>query len=157
MAGLAAGLASQLSANLRDDSLENWPCVATTVVDIDHLEHSSRFGRALSENLGSEIFRQGGKVFEIRSGRAFYIEPGTGEMVLSRSVDELAGSMEARAVLAGTYSLGANSVSVNIRLINLADRSIISVATAEIARTPAIESMLHETNSPVPTAYDRMP
>lgn len=157
IAGLASGLAAQLGSNLRDDDLGNWPCVATTIVDIDNLERSNRFGRTLAENLGTEIFRQGGQVYELRSGNAFYIEPGTGEMTLSRDVDNLAKDIKARAVLTGTYSMGANSISVNIRLINLQDKAILSVATAEIARTPAIDSMIFASNSPRPTAYDRMP
>lgn len=156
--GLAVGLASQIRSNLKDDDLGNWPCVMTTLMEIDNLERSSRFGRSLAEAIGSEIFRLGGKVLEIRAGTAFYVERETGEMVLTRDIDNLVQNMNVRAVITGTYTTGATSVTVNLRMINLSDKSIISVAFAEIARTATVDSLLNASGVGVtPTAYDKMP
>ncbi len=158
---LAQDLAAQLRANLRDGEIGDWPCLITSLVDIDDLKSSSRFGRVLSEALSSEIFRQGGRVKEIRSARAVFVVPKTGELMLSRDVKQLARDINARAIIVGTYSIGAYSVIVNLKMIDLYNSNILSVATAEIGRTKTIDSLLGEQSTleeePVPNTYDSMP
>ncbi len=153
---LAEGLTAQLRANFREGDFEEYDCVIATLVDIDDLTRSSRFGRLMAEALGAEIFRQGGRVTDIRSGDAFMVQPQKGELVLSRDAGYLAGDVHAGAVVAGTYGVGATSVAVTIRLIDLTNHRLLSIAMTEIARTPTIDVLLHGTSGPVPTAYDRL-
>ncbi len=157
---LAQDLAIQLRTNLREGEIGDWPCLITSLANIDDLKQSSRFGRVLSEALGSEIFRQGGKVKEVRSAKAIFVVPQTGELMLSRDVKQLARDINARAVIVGTYSIGAYSVIVNFKMIDLYSSNILSVATSEIARTKTIDSLLGQSSSqeePIPTTYDSTP
>jgi len=155
---VAAGIASQIRANMRGESLQEWPCIVTTLADIDDLQRSSRFGRVLAEAIGSELFKQGGVVRDVRSARSLFVQPQNGELILSRDVEKLAEDVDARAVLAGTYSVGATSVVVNIRMIDFMTGDIISVAMTELARTRTIDSLLlnpeKREQEATPTAYD---
>ncbi len=157
---VAQGLAMQIRQNLRGETLQAWPCIVTSFADIDHLESSSRFGRLLAEAVSSELFRQGAIIRDVRSAKALFVKPGSGEMILSRYAKNLAKDMNARAVIAGTYGTGATSVVVNIRMIDLDTRAVISVAMTELARTPAVEALLWTDNgkdtkkTPEPTTYD---
>ena len=155
---LAMDLASQLRANLRKGLLKDWPLIVTTLVNIDNLNSSTRFGRTLSEALSEEMFKKGGIIKEVRSAKAVYLKPQTGEMMLSRDVKLLAKNLDARAVIVGTYSIGARSVVVNVKMVDIRSQDIISVATMEIARSTTIDALLgesmHKKMEAVPTAYD---
>ncbi len=156
---VAQGLALQIRQNLRDGDLHAWPCIVTSFSDIDNLDTSSRFGRLLAEAVSSELFRQGAVIRDIRSARAIFVQPRTGELILSRDAKSLARDMDARAVIAGTYGKGASSVAVNVRMIDLRTRAVVSVAMTELARTASIEALLRKpktekTALAPPTTYD---
>ena len=159
---VAQAIAIQLKNNIKGGQIGDWPCIVATFVDIDNLEHSSRFGRVLAEAVGTEMFRYGADIKDVRPARALYFQPGTGELILSRDAKRLAASVSARAVVTGTYTEGATSVIVNIRLIDLYNGKVISVAGEEIAKTRSIEVLLGKTSSqeesePEPTTYDIQP
>ncbi len=157
---VAQGLAIQIRQNLREQDLQAWPCIVTSFADIDNLESSSRFGRLLAEAVSSELFRQGAVIRELRSAHAVFVQPRTGELILSRDAKTLADAMDARAVIAGTYGKGASSVAVNLKMIDLRTRAVVSVAMTELARTASIEALLREpetrktAQAPPPTSYD---
>lgn len=153
---VAEGLASQLVENVRDPGPGGFECVVTTLVDIDDLRRSSRFGRLLAEAMGAEIFRRGFTVVDIRPAGAFLVGEGNGEMLLSREASELRNEISADSALVGTYGVGASSVAVTVRLVDLSSHRVLSVAMAEMARTPAVEALLTENWGPVPTCYDRL-
>ncbi len=159
---IARGMAIQLKRNLRNGQLGDWPCMVTTFVDIDNLNHSTRFGRVLAESVGAELFKEGADVKDVRPARALYFQPGTGELILSRDARKLASSLRAKAVITGTYSDGARSVVVNVRMIDLYNGKILSVAGEEIAKTISVKTLLGTENSPEekeaePTIYDTQP
>ncbi len=159
---VSKNIALQLSRNLRGGELSDWPCIITTFVDIDNLKHSTRFGRVLAESVGSELFRQGAELKDVRPAQALYLQPGTGELILSRDARKLASSIGARAVIAGTYSDGNRSVVVNVRMIDLYNGKILSVAGEEIAKTKTVKTLLGTGPSPEeteaePTTYDIEP
>ncbi len=159
---VSQSIAIQLKQNLRGAELSDLPCFVTTFVDIDNLQHSTRFGRVLAESVGSELFRQGADLKDVRPAKALYLQPGTGELILSRVAQRLASSIGARAVVTGTYSDGSRSVVVNVRLIDLYNGKILSVAGEEIAKTEAVRALLGTEPSPEeteaePTTYDTEP
>jgi TolB-like protein len=152
---IAEGLAAQLKVNLRDEDYDACDCVVATFVDIEDLTHSSSFGRLLAEAVGAEIFRQGGRVVDIRSGNAFMVQPGEGELILSRNSRDLDKQVGVAAVVAGTYSVGATTVAVTVRLIDLSSHRVLSVAMVEMGRTPGVDALLQQSSGPVPTAFDK--
>lgn len=141
--GIGEDLAGQLVGNSR---LGGRPAgtrlILTSVVDLDNLGQTSRFGRTLSESLSTQLFRRGFEVEEVRKADSLIIREPGGELVLSRDVADLAREYEAHAVVAGTYSLTPQTVIVNLRLLDAASRAVLSVAGMEIQRSPAINHML---------------
>ncbi len=159
---VAQDIAHQLKSNIKGGQISDWPCIVTTFVDLDNLEQSTRFGRVLAESVGSELFRLGADIKDVRPARALYFQPGTGELILSRKAKRLASSVRARAVLVGTYTTGASSVIVTVRLIDLYNGKLLSVAGEEIAKTDSIKALLGTQPSPdqmeaEPTSYDTQP
>lgn len=159
---LAEGLVYQLEENARQGSLSGMPLVVTSSVSIDNLAETSRFGRLLGEAIGSELFRRGADVRDIRNTGSLQVMPLEGEMALSRQAQMLAKEVDAQAVVVGTYGLTDASVVVNIRMLDIATGRIFSVAMSEIARTSTIESMLHPEGFSAggelggPTTFDRL-
>ncbi len=158
---IAKGLAVQLRTNMRGGSLSEHPCVVTTFADIDNLEVSSRFGRLMAEALGAELFTQGGTVRDVRTSGAIMLEPRQGEFNLTRSAAQAAETVDANSIVVGTYATGRHSVAVTVRMIDIANRDVLSVAVTELVRTEAVDSLLTTTQStagqeqaPVPTVYD---
>lgn len=141
--GLGEDLAHQLVGNLRSGGRPaGTRLILTSLVDLDDLERSSRFGRALSEALATQLFRRGFEVEELRKTDTVMIRNPTGELALSRDVDRLAREHRAHGLVAGTYALTPGTVIVNVRLLDAASQSVLSVAGIEIQRSAAINSML---------------
>lgn len=141
--GLGEDLARQLVGNYRPGGAPaGTRLILTNLVDLDNLNRTSRFGRTLSEALATQLFRHGFAVEEVRKADALVIREPDGELVLSRDMSRLARQQEAHAVVAGTYSLTPTTVIVNLRLLDAASPSVLSVAGAEIQRSPAINHLL---------------
>lgn len=141
--GIGHDLAGQLVGNYR---LGGRPAgtrlILTSMVELDNLERSSRFGRTLSESLATQLFRRGFEVEEVRKADSLIIRKPGDELVLSRDVARLARQHEAHAVVAGTYSLTPQTVIINLRLLDAASQAVLSVAGMELQRSPAINHML---------------
>ncbi|MFU8819469.1 MAG: FlgO family outer membrane protein [Desulfurivibrio sp.] len=141
--GIGEDLAVQLVGNFRSGGeVPGTRLILTSLVDLDNLRESSRFGRTVSEALATQLFRHGFEVEEVRKAEAIMIRDPTGELVLSRDISRLAREHAAHAVVAGTYSLTPGTVIVNVRLLDAASRSVLSVAGIEIQRSRAINNML---------------
>ena len=154
---LAQGLAAQLRSNMREGSLGERSCVVTTLVDIDDLHRSTRFGRLISEALAGELFRMGADVRDVKLSFTITVAPRTGELALSRDIREVASRVSADSVVAGTYAVGRSTVAVVVKLLDARDNRVLSVAEAEIARTPTIDALLDQQSRLAPTAMDRLP
>ncbi|MFC0267959.1 FlgO family outer membrane protein [Kushneria aurantia] len=116
--------------------------IATTFVDIDQLDSSSTLGRALSEALTSKLVAGGLNVMEVKLRSSLYIEERTGELILSRNVQQLGSNYDATAVLLGTYAVGRAEVLVNARLVRLADRAILGATSFRIPLDANVQSLL---------------
>ncbi len=154
---VAQGLALQLQQNMRDGSLAEYPCIVTTLADVDDLSRSSRFGRVMAEALGAEIFRIGGVVREAKMTGTVALSPGEGEFGLSRDAVETAKAVSASSIVAGTYGVGIDSVAITVKLIDITNGNVLSVAMTEVGRTEAVDSLLDASFEPIPTVYDRLP
>ncbi|MCK5340839.1 MAG: hypothetical protein KAJ60_07175, partial [Desulfobulbaceae bacterium] len=69
-----------------------------------------------------------------------------------------ARQQEARAIVAGTYSLTAGSVIINLKLLGADSSEVLSVAGMEIPRGGAIDSLLSGSSGLVDgqlSAYER--
>ncbi len=153
---VAQGLAAQLQANMRAGSLRERSCVVATLVDIDDLKRSSRFGRLMAEALASELFRLGADIRDVKLSFSVTVAPHTGELALSRDIREVASRISADSVVAGTYAVGESTVAVTVKLMDAQTNRVLSVAMAEVARTSTIDALLRDGTGLVPTASDRL-
>lgn len=140
--GIGEDIAGQLSAGLRRPLVGNKRLIMTTVVNIDDLYQTSRFGRTLTETLATGLFRQGFGVVEIRKSTDLLIKGSSGELMLTRDASLLAREYETEAVAVGTYAVTPNSVIVNVRLLDTGSQDVLSVAGLEIQRSKNINYLL---------------
>ncbi len=147
--GIGEDLALQLLGNRRSGGRPaGTRLILTSLVDLDNLGTTSRFGRTVSEALATQLFRHGFEVEEIRKASAIMVRDPAGELVLSRDISRLALEQAAHAVVAGTYSQTPNTVIVNVRLLDAASQRVLSVAGMEIQRSAAVNNMLAAVSSP---------
>ena len=142
--GIGEEVAAQLTDNLRVSLGLEQRIIMATVVDIDDLYHTNRFGRTLSEAVSTRLFKRGFGVVEIRKSGNIFVKDRKGELVLTRDASLLAASHDADAVIVGIYSLTPQTVIVNMKLISSDSSEVLSVAGIEIQRTRSIDHMLSQ-------------
>ncbi len=140
--GLGEELAVQLTSGLRQPLGENGRLIMSTVVDIDDLYQTTRFGRTLTEAMATRLFRHGFGVIEVRRASELMVKSQGGELILSRDARLLASKHNAVALVTGTYSLTPDTVIVNVRFIDAGGQDVLSVAGIEIQRSRAINALL---------------
>ncbi len=105
---------------------ENYPVIVASFVNIDNLEQSSTFGRALAEYVGSRFSQNGFKVVELKLRDTVYIKQNSGEFLLSREIKNLSTEHEVKALVVGTYSLAEDTVYVAAKVIDPSDATILA-------------------------------
>jgi TolB-like protein len=140
--GIGENLARQLIANGHSTLAKNDKLIFTTLVNLDDLYKTSKFGRALSESLATRMFGHGYGVVDVRKMPGLLIKDKGGELVLSRESGQLAREHAANAIVAGTYSLTPKSIIINIKIIDAGSQDVLSAAGMELYRSLAINYML---------------
>ncbi len=118
------------------------PLLAATFADIDDLQQSSTFGRALTEQFTSALTSKGLPVIEVKMRESLFIKERTGELILSRKLNSLVEAHDAQAVLLGTYAMGGNYVYVNVRLVRTSDNIILGSHDFSLPLNRDIKAML---------------
>jgi len=137
--GIGEELALQLTSGQRGSGQR---LILTTIVDLDNLYATSRFGRTLTEALSTSLFRHGFGVVEVRKSAELLIRDNSGELILSRDAALLASQQQAAAILTGTYSLTPVTVILNLKLLDAASQQVLSVAGLELQRSNSINHLL---------------
>lgn len=141
--GIGEELARQLIANRRNGG-EGVRLLFTTLVNLDDLGQTSKFGRTMSESLATQLFQHGYGVVELRKAAKIMVQSKNGEMVLSRDAARLAGQYEANAIVAGTYAMTPKTVIINVKLLDVHSEEVLSVAGMELERSSTINYLLAE-------------
>lgn len=140
--GFGEEIANQLLASQHNGFGHGEKIILTTLVDLDDLQQTSAFGRAMTEALSTCLFKRGFRIIEIRKTLALYIKKKSGELGLSRDTARLSEDEDVYGLITGTYVLTPGSVIVNIRMIEAASQEVLSVAGLEIERGGNINSLL---------------
>jgi len=141
--GIGEELARQLIANRRE-GVGGERLIFTTLVNLDDLRQTSRFGRTMSESMATQLFQHGYGVVELRKAANIMVQANNGEMVLSRDATRLAKQYEANAIVAGTYALTPKTVIINVKLLDVHSEAVLSVAGMELERSSTINYLLKE-------------
>lgn len=119
------GAAGQLVDGLDRDAYGNAPILVATVVNINDLRRSAPLGRSLSEQYSSELVARGYNVKELKLRGNVFVQEGTGELLLSREIKDIARSHNAILVVVGTYSMASDFTYINLKLVRTEDGRII--------------------------------
>ena len=93
------------------------PVLVATLVDLDHLGASSRFGRVVSEQIAGRLTQRGLPVPELRLRESVALVPQEGALLLSRELREVSRAHAAQAVVVGTYAVSSRQVFVSLKLV----------------------------------------
>ncbi|MFT5699269.1 MAG: TolB-like protein [Desulforhopalus sp.] len=102
------------------------PVLVTTFVINSNLEQTSSFGRLLQEHIASRFVQLGYTVRELKVANHLFIEPQSGETILTRDLSQLDPNLQAQAIVVGTFTRTNRMLYVSTRLINPSNNNIIS-------------------------------
>ncbi|MEA1918412.1 MAG: FlgO family outer membrane protein [Campylobacterota bacterium] len=122
-------ISSDLLAQTGVDMVKNKTIVFTSMVDIDNMEHSSKFGRLFSESLMTDFKIRGWRVIEYR-GTDIVSRSQNGEFMLNRG--RLQNIDQGALILVGTYGLYNGDLVVNTRLVSSDIKELVSAASVTI-------------------------
>lgn len=134
----AAELMTQRSMPISKDR----PIVVATLVDINDLNRSSTLGRLASQLVADKYSQHGYLIKDLTYTRGLVMKPGTGTLVLSEDVRNVAARNNAQAVIAGTYAVGGREIYVNLRLLRADDGAILASADVVVPLGHNTEPML---------------
>lgn len=115
----------ELIQGVRKHDLMGTPVLVATVVNVNHLKSTTPLGRTLSEMYASQLSNAGFNVKELKLRGSVYVKEGTGELLLSREIRDIAHQHKAGLVLVGTYSQAKQFTYVSLKLVRTADSRII--------------------------------
>jgi len=123
-------MADQLDIN-NDSKYFSQPTIVSSFVSLDNLKESSQFGRLIAESLIHELQVRNWTVVEIKMAKTMAIN-SNGEFSLSRNVDEIRKKYRARSIVTGTYSVSADTVIVNGKVLNIDSGIVLSTAQISV-------------------------
>lgn len=117
--------AMQLVTGLDRFELGDAPVLVATIVNINDLRRTAPLGRTLSEQYTTALVQRGFNVKEVKLRGDLFVQEGTGELLLSRELKDIARAHNATYVLVGTYSVAASLTHVNLKIVRTEDARII--------------------------------
>jgi TolB-like protein len=138
----AEQLAERSNATLATDR----PLLVTTMVSSDDLKQSATFGRLASEMIASRLTQQGFYVRDITYTRAVSFSPETGVLALSREAAQLSASVNAQAIVVGTFAVAGSEIWLNVRLLKADDGKILSSVDVEIPLDTNTRALIQGSN-----------
>lgn len=131
----------------------------TVPVNLSNLSLSSPLARQMAEEVTTLLVQQGYEVEDIRKGVDITMQEGVGEMLLTRNLSRLASrDATSVAVLTGTYTVTANDVRFNLRLLHTPSNKVLASATASVPVTPELFPLLADRGDgpPRPSVQTRL-
>jgi len=121
---VASTLASQAIPPLIPQQPDQ-PILVTTLVNNDNLNDTSSFGRSFQNNIIAGFTKRGYVVKEIKLRRDLRVKKDEGEFMLTRDLQEMAGTQRAQAVVVGTYTLANRVMYLSVRLVSPRNQVIL--------------------------------
>jgi len=102
------------------------PVLVATLVNVDRLGESSRLGRIFSEQIAGRMVQRGLRVSEVKLRYSLLLQPGQGELLLSREAREVSQAQNAQAVVAGTYAVSATVLYISLKLVSPVGNTVLA-------------------------------
>lgn len=119
------GAIDKLAAGFDLGSLGGGPVLVATIVNVNDMSRAAPLGRTLSEQYASILASSGFNVKEVKLRGDVFVKEGTGELMLSRELKDIARNQNASLVLVGTYSAAASYTFVSLKLVRTEDSRIV--------------------------------
>ena len=142
-------IAIEIANRLRDFEPNDQTVAVVTFVDLDNMDEATSFGRYVSEQIGSELYKLGFKVRELRQRKDVEVVQDKGEFYLTRKSAELMRKSKVDAVVTGTFTLVGEEVVVNSRLIGVDSGKLASVGemVVNVAQNEYLGNLLNRNSS----------
>jgi len=121
---------------------KNSPLLVATVVNIDSMGSSSRFGRLVSEQIASRLTQLGFNVTEMKLRNDVYIQEGAGELLLSRDVRDLSKNYQAHVVVVGNYAVASGYVYLTLKAVTVTDNRVITAVNYVLPVSDETQALL---------------
>lgn len=118
------------------------PMLVATVVNIDSMTQSSRFGRLISEQIATRLTQLGFNVMEMKLRSNVYITEGTGELLLSRDVRDLSKTYNAQVVVVGNYAIAAGYAYLTLKVVSATDNRVVGAVNYVLPLTENNRALL---------------
>lgn len=133
------------------------PVLAASFVNMDRLEQSSTFGRLLADRIATRFSQHGYHVIELKLRKtALAVQPGNGELALSRDLQLIQSEHDAQAVMVGTYILAGKRLHATVKLVGTADQAVLSSCDFSMDLTPELLALAQKESLPPPKARPRV-
>jgi TolB-like protein len=130
------------------------PILVASFVNVDDVQASSTFGRAIAEQFSSRIAQHGHKVIEVKMRtNSLFVQEHTGELMLSRELRDISLQHDAFAVLVGTYAESKRRVYLTAKLVQANSSIILSSYDYELPIGPDVKSMLQNKQRYIRSSY----
>lgn len=117
--------------------------MCTVPVNLSDLDASGPLGRQMSEEIARWFVDAGYRVQELRKGNQIVFDAVTGETLLTRNVNKLATrDVSSVAILTGTYTVTAQSIRYNMRLIHTPTNEVLAMSTATVPMTEEVRPLV---------------
>ncbi len=137
-----------LSIQLKERKAENEPTVSpvivVSVVNMNQLNKTSAFGRLISEQLSARMSQLKYNVVELKLRNDILVKNNQGEFLLTREIKDIADSVNAQAVLVGTYAENTNDVYVNLKIVRPSNNVVLAGYSYAIPKAANIKGMLYD-------------
>jgi TolB-like protein len=125
--------------------VKNAPLLIATMVNIDSMNQSSRFGRLISEQIATRLTQLGYNVVEMKLRSDVYIKEGSGELLLSRDVRDLSKNYNAQVVVVGNYAVAAGYVYLTLKAVTVTDNRVVGATNYLLPLTENNRALLAPT------------
>lgn len=140
--------ADNLSLQLKERKAESEPTVSpvivVSVVNMNQLNKTSSFGRLIAEQLSARMSQLKYNVVELKVRNDILMKNHQGEFLLTREIKEIANSVNAEAVVVGTYVENTNDVFVNLKVVRPSNNIVLAGCSYAIPKAANIKGMLYE-------------
>lgn len=140
--------ADSLSVQLKERKAENEPTVSPvivlSIVNMNQLNKTSAFGRLISEQLSARMSQLKYNVVELKLRNDILVKNNQGEFLLTREIKDIADSVNAQAVLVGTYAENTNDVYVNLKIVRPSNNVVLAGYSYAIPKAANIKGMLYD-------------
>jgi len=146
---IVSAIADQLGQNKDFANIRKTPIAITSIVNIENLQKTDKFGNVIAENLIHEMQVRGYRVIDYKTMPSIKIGKN-GDFIFSRIVSKLRKEQKINYVLSGTYTKYRTGISVNCRIINISTNVVKSTAQVFVPT-----GLINAVNHPNSIAYSR--